>query len=236
MTETTSETGIHLTLDLWHPECWAIRATDRLPGGVLAHAIYDSSVSESTTVNGIFTAFGETESEVEALLAEIESSSLTGSLNELQTRFDTRRVAPGSVSREFFLEYDPNDMICPQLLQRGFVHNAPGRIENGRESWHVCYAGERTEIESAIDAISDQTGADIDVASISSAGRSTRQALLLDRLTPSQREVFELARKRGYYQWPREITTRELADELDVSKTTLLEHLRKAESTLLDVY
>ncbi|GGL38115.1 hypothetical protein GCM10009037_22130 [Halarchaeum grantii] len=234
MSQATAGTGTHLTLDLWHPECWAIRATDRLPGGVLAHAIYDNPVGGDATARGVFTAFGESESEVEALLADIEDSPLTGSLNELQTRFDTRRVTPGSVSREFFLEYDPSDMICPQLLERGFVHNAPGRIEDGRESWHVCYAGERSEIEAEIDEIRERTGADIEVASVSTAGTDARQTRLLDKLTPSQREVFELARERGYYEWPREVSTRELADELDISKTTLLEHLRKAEGTLLD--
>jgi predicted DNA binding protein len=46
--------------------------------------------------------------------------------------------------------------------------------------------------------------------------------------------VYEHARNAGYYEWPREASTRELADELDVSKTTLLEHLRKAEAKLLD--
>jgi len=46
--------------------------------------------------------------------------------------------------------------------------------------------------------------------------------------------VYEHAREAGYYEWPRGASTRELADDLDVSKTTLLEHLRKAESKLLD--
>ena len=56
----------------------------------------------------------------------------------------------------------------------------------------------------------------------------------MSTLTPAQREVFELARERDYYQWPHGVSTRELADELDVSKTTMLEHLRKAEGKLLD--
>ena len=49
-----------------------------------------------------------------------------------------------------------------------------------------------------------------------------------------EREAFETARTDGYYEWPREATTRELAAELDVSKTTYLEHLRKAEAKLLN--
>jgi hypothetical protein len=46
--------------------------------------------------------------------------------------------------------------------------------------------------------------------------------------------VFDLARKEGYYEWPRGTSTRELAELSGVSKTTLLEHLRKAEAKLLN--
>jgi predicted DNA binding protein len=45
--------------------------------------------------------------------------------------------------------------------------------------------------------------------------------------------VFLFAREHGYYEWPRNVTARELAEEFDITKTTFLEHLRKAESKLL---
>ncbi|MFC3477178.1 helix-turn-helix domain-containing protein [Halobacterium litoreum] len=236
MSRGTSATGTRLTLDLWHPDCWAIQATEDNPGGILAHAVYDSPTSGECSVNSLFTAYGETESEVEALLDSIDESPLTETVRELHTQLDTRTdpVAPGEVSREFFLEHDPTDMICPLLLEHGFVHSSPGRIEGGREYWNVRYAGERGDIEDELASIEKQANADIDIERIGSVGRETRDANRLDALTPSQREAFELARERGYYEWPREASTRELASELDVSKTTLLEHLRKAEAKLLD--
>ncbi len=52
-------------------------------------------------------------------------------------------------------------------------------------------------------------------------------------LTERQRVVIREALDRGYYEWPREIKSSELADELDISRATLQEHLRKAERTLL---
>jgi predicted DNA binding protein len=231
-----SNAGTRLRLDLWHPNCWAIRATEDRPGGILAHAVYDTPMQRSETANGLFTAYGETEAEVEALIAAIESSPLTGEVRRLQPQVDTRRqrIAPASVSREFFLDHDPDDMICPHLLEHGFVHTAPGKIEGGRESWDVRYVGERSDIEAALDALCEATGADIRVESIGTVGGDPSNARRLERLTQSQREVYELAREDGYYEWPRETSTRELADQLDISKTTLLEHLRKAESKLLD--
>ena len=53
------------------------------------------------------------------------------------------------------------------------------------------------------------------------------------RVTDRQREVVLEALSRGYYDWPREITGEQLAEELDISRATLHEHLRKAERTLL---
>lgn len=234
--QTTS--GTRLTLDLWHPNCWAIEATEELPGGVLAHAIYNTPKSsiDTDSVNGLFTAFADTNAEMEELLSAIEASPHSGELLELQERFGAGHAAPGNVVREFFLEYDPGDMVCPVLLEHGFIHSEPVRIENGREYWQVSFAGERGEIEPALDGVREDANADVTVERITAAGDAHRpeRQRRLDTLTPTQRKVFELAREEGYYEWPRGTSTRDLADELDVSKTTLLEHLRKAESKLLD--
>jgi hypothetical protein len=228
-----------LTLDLWHPNCWAIEATSQTAGGVLAHAIYNSPRTDGETpssVQGLFTAFGETEAEVERLLDAIAESEHSGDLMELQERFGRQRDAPGNVVREFFLEYDPDDMVCPTLLEHGFVHSAPVRIEGGSETWQVCFVDDRSEIEDAIDRVCEQAGAEITIDSITTGkpdGRTARDQRL-DTLTHAQRRAFEHAREAGYYEWPREASTRELADDLDLSKTTLLEHLRKAEAKLLN--
>ncbi|PSQ51436.1 transcriptional regulator [Halobacteriales archaeon SW_8_65_20] len=232
----TTPTGTRLTLDLWHPDCWAIEATSQTAGGVLAHAVYSSPETDRpASVNGLFTAFGGSEAEVETLLEEIRNVPHGGSVHELQERFGRERDAPGRVVTEFFLEYDPSDMVCPTLLEHGFVHSAPVRIEGGREQWQVVFAGDRSGIEPALDGVREQANATVEVESITSGRRrQSSREWRLDSLTPTQREAFETARADGYYEWPRETTTRELAAELDISKTTYLEHLRKAEAKLLD--
>jgi hypothetical protein len=235
MSETRAAAGTRLTLDLWHPNCWAIESTAQVGGGVLAHAIYRTPKTSTTSVNGLFTAFGDSAEEVEQLIRTIGESPHAGEVLELQERFGRARDAPGNVVREFFLEYDPNDMVCPTLLEHGFVHSAPVRIEDGSEEWQVCFAGDRSDIEAALDRVRTDAGAEVSVASITgSEGDRPEREQRLDSLTPTQRDVFEHARETGYYEWPRGTSTRELADDLGVSKTTLLEHLRKAESKLLD--
>lgn len=49
-----------------------------------------------------------------------------------------------------------------------------------------------------------------------------------------QAEVLEAALAAGYYEWPRETSAESLAADLDVTRATLLEHLRKAERALLE--
>jgi hypothetical protein len=237
MSEAAITGGTRLTLDLWHPDCWAIEATAEVGGGVLAHAVYNSPKTAATpsTVTGLFTAYGDADAEVEQLLATIEDSGYAGDLLQVQDRFGRARDAPGSVVREFLLEYDPDDMVCPTLLEHGFIHSAPVRIEDGREEWQVCFAGDRSQTRDALDGVRDDASAEVTVAAITSsdAGQSTHEKRL-DTLTAAQREAFEHAREVGYYEWPRGTSTRDLADDLGISKTTLLEHLRKAESKLLD--
>jgi predicted DNA binding protein len=52
-------------------------------------------------------------------------------------------------------------------------------------------------------------------------------------LTDRQRDVAREALARGYYDWPRRINNEDLAAELNISRATLHEHLRKAERKLL---
>lgn len=50
-------------------------------------------------------------------------------------------------------------------------------------------------------------------------------------LTDRQQEVLDVAWERGYYEIPRQVSIRKIASEIDCSKSTAANHLRKAEST-----
>jgi len=51
-------------------------------------------------------------------------------------------------------------------------------------------------------------------------------------LTDKQREIMNAAYRYGYYDIPKRISSEQLSERLNISKPTLLEHLRKAERRL----
>ena len=105
---------------------------------------------------------------------------------------------------------------------------------DGREYWTVLVHEDRATIREALAGVREEMDAEISVERIAPLADGVGGGMLTpDALSERQREAFDLARSRGYYEWPRAVSAADLAAELDVSKPTLLEHLRKAEAKLL---
>ncbi|WP_210424025.1 bacterio-opsin activator domain-containing protein [Halorussus ruber] len=60
------------------------------------------------------------------------------------------------------------------------------------------------------------------------------RASVEERLTDRQLEALQTAHFAGYFDWPRETTGEEVADLMDISQSTFLQHLRAAEEKLFD--
>lgn len=233
--------GALLTLEIWRPNCWALEVTDTVPASLLAHTVYNSADSHgneaSEGAQGHFTAYGDSSTEIDRLVEEATDSQLTHSLVEMERRYDRKRpgFSLGNTSRELFVEYESEESVTEALISQGFVQEAPVQIRDGTEYWSVFVDDEdRERLKERLDRVRALGDIEVEVTRIAS-GTGTgddvyrRVALLTER----QREIFELACEYNYYTWPREITTRELADKAGITKTTLLEHLRTAESKLL---
>ena len=56
---------------------------------------------------------------------------------------------------------------------------------------------------------------------------------ILSDLTNNQKKILNFAKKFGYYDYPRKITSEELAEKIGIDKDIILENLRKAEKSII---
>lgn len=96
--------------------------------------------------------------------------------------------------------------------------------------------GDRTGVSDVIGAIEDHYGP-ASVESITDAEpqpQTTTHQVNLEALTDKQIAALEAARHHGYFDQPRGSSASAIADALDVSHSTFLQHLRAAQRKLVD--
>lgn len=225
------EQASQMSLRIWHPNCWTLRTTADTDAGLIAHGVYN----HSGMLTARMTAYADTTNEIDELLESIDESSLTEEMNVINEYFGQvpRAASAGNATQELLVEYEPRHSIHDALISRGFVPEDEIRAQDGYEYWTVVVTASRSTIQARLDAVRREMDAEIAVEGMKSAHTSTVQMASEAELSERQREVFELAQREGYYTWPRETSASGLADKMDVSKTTFLEHLRKAEAKIL---
>lgn len=225
----TSDELLHLTVDIDHPDCWTLRVTGATGAGLLGHGMVGGIRTGKQF--GVYTAYGDSEGAINRLLGRIESTPLTERVTSVSPAISVDGGAPGRASQPILVEFDPEPSIRAAFADRGFLHCGPSIHENGRERRRFLAWANRRHLNSALEEIEADYDADVEISRIITAD-APDEAATSDQLTPRQRQAFLLAREQGYYEYPRATTTRSLAADLDISKTTYLEHLRKAEAKL----
>lgn len=227
----TSDELLQLTVNIRHPDCWTLQTTAAAGGGLLGHGMVGDETRAGNQF-GVYTAYGESMETVDRLVAEIESTGLTDRVSTVSPNLAIGDQPISRAARDILVEFDPGPSIRAAFADRGFLHCGPSVHEGGEERRRFLAWADRQQLNAALEQIEATYDADLDITRVTSAESddgSGRDATLTRR----QREAFSLARDRGYYDYPRDTTTRTLAAEMGISKTTFLEHLRKAEAKLL---
>ncbi|ELZ83195.1 transcription regulator [Haloferax elongans ATCC BAA-1513] len=223
--------GYRLVLKLTHPNCWMNEVTAETDARLLVNETYLVEGQVKTHVVG----YAESSAALDDLVRATNASEHTASVTEMYSRreFGSDSVLSNKAHRSLLVEYEPEGSIYDALVSRGFLPQEPVRIRDGWEYWTVAVDDPRSKIQERLDAVCEEKDAVIEIRTISSRGRTDSPSVNVELLTDRQREVFEHAREHGYYSVPRAVSGSDLADELGISKTTLHEHLRKVEATLL---
>lgn len=226
--------ALRVNLAVRHPECWIIELTAETGVGLLGRGVYHTTQQRA---NSHVTIFSDKKSELDEAVETARASGHTYSVLELEKgREVSTTTSPGDARRELLVEHDPRKQVSNAFTTRGFIYGAPVDVRSGVEHWTVMTHSDRHGIETALDEIRDTESAKIELIGITEVdARPESGELPLFRLSPRQREVFQHAQRAGYYAHPKETTAGDLARELNVTTSTIHEHLHKAEQKLLDL-
>jgi len=107
-------------------------------------------------------------------------------------------------------------------------YETPAYLENNRLVFSIL--GENKALSSFLSMVKNIIG---DLTILRIQDHTYNDESVLSELTDRQKEILIKAKQSGYYEIPRKITTMELAQEFGISKTAILEHLRKAEGKIM---
>ena len=110
----------------------------------------------------------------------------------------------------------------------GLIHTIPTIVSP--EKMTVSMMGERKNLSDFAEMMRTHVGTIMKMAVRRAA---YQKADILAVLTDKQREVMIAAFRNGYYDYPKKISSQRLCRKVNISKPTLLQHMRKAEGRIL---
>lgn len=183
-------------------------------------------------------ALDAVESDFEGIIDTIRTHSTTESVDVIESFEDQpgNRLSSTLLIRSTYLEYTPMQI----LLYEGYLpFGAFGELQHGAISFDLLVE-DREEISDAVDLL--RGFGSVEVERISREFRRqifpsvTEWTNLLESIPSRQQELLQVGLELGYYDLPREVTLQELADEIGIAKTTASQHLRKAESNIIEFF
>jgi predicted DNA binding protein len=133
-----------------------------------------------------------------------------------------------------------NEPTPAQILhEEGYLPFGPTRLRTGTEYFDILL--ESHEQLSEVVKVLEQCGP----VSLEAVTQDFRREIIpsvgewqqiFEAIPDQQLETLNLAIERGYYEIPRKVTFQDLADEMDVTKTTASHQLRRAENQILKFF
>ncbi len=115
---------------------------------------------------------------------------------------------------------------CRALIDSGcFLTSAIGK--NGFVEWHLITGGKKS-LPHLIERLRSY-GCMVEVKSVKKIDRK-------HFLTGRQEEIVRMAFEKGYYEYPKKVRIKDLAELLDIAPSTLAEILQRGEKKIMETY
>ncbi|WP_456474700.1 helix-turn-helix domain-containing protein [Candidatus Pyrohabitans sp.] len=139
-----------------------------------------------------------------------------------------------AVLRGFCVCQTRGDSVTSAIHASGCSILYPVIYRDGYEFYTVI-AGDRAQLRALLERLKELGEVTLErISRYGDEGMEVEVNDLFQRFTKRQLQALLLAYEEGYYDFPRRITTAQLASKLGVSRSTYEEHLRKAESRLME--
>ncbi|WP_224271027.1 helix-turn-helix domain-containing protein [Haloprofundus salinisoli] len=210
-------------LKIRHPGCWTLDTTNECPDTrIIEKSLYPSE--DDITADLILIADGETS--LSAFIETIDNHDVVDSVTILKQTDTRARV---------LVVYERTSSIVPSMANTGFVPIVPVHVYRGYEYWTMMARTDR--LGNIIETLQQNFDVTIEAIHGFTEGSAVEFDNICDQinseLSPRQRECLLAAAGKGYYEWPRQTSAKEIATELDISGPTFLEHLRIGEHKVM---
>jgi len=207
------------TIAVYHQDCYCSESTERFPGVSLRQespVVYITRKSGRLTYQVLWAATSESKSELDFFFSYLKGHPLTKKLI-LLNRTPT--------SAFFFHRTISQSSSYESVLRNDVVYSSPIRVENGLEV-HDIISMDPKNMQNTLRELES-----IGEMKILRLGdykpKRSRYGL-----TQKQKKAITMALDNGYYNWPKKINLDELAAMEKISRRSLQERLRRAESKI----
>jgi predicted DNA binding protein len=203
--------SIALCIGIRHRDCWHFRLSRSLAATIIVKYTY---MLPNSQLYGYQTIVTPRIGELEAFLK---------TLPQIKKYVILSRAA----DRAEVITWAEQSSIIDNIIRKNCVFIGPTIVRDGVENWHIM-APTREELQEVVAGLEQCA----EIAYIRNAEGAETEVGLTERQMNTLKTAVEL----GYFDTPRRASIKDVARKLDISPSTAVEHLRKAEKKVLENY
>ena len=203
--------SIALSIGIRHRDCWHYVLSKKLAATIVVKYTY---MLPNNQLYGYQTIISSRIGELEAFLKQAPQIKKYAVLSK-------------SADRAEVITWAEQGSIIDNIIRKNCVFIGPTVVKDGVENWHIM-APTREELQEVVAEMERCA----DIAYI----RNSEGAEPGIGLTEKQMHTLRTAVEMGYFDTPRRASIMDVALKLNVSASTAVEHLRKAEKKVLENY